>query len=85
MAPYLERYFTVPHGRDFSDLAAAYGWEYSRVGPHDESSLFNDESSLLNDFIAAFETTAGGVDDGKETDSPNTKMLVRRIIEVDLT
>ncbi|WP_228282757.1 2-succinyl-5-enolpyruvyl-6-hydroxy-3-cyclohexene-1-carboxylic-acid synthase [Brevibacterium atlanticum] len=31
VAPYLERYFTVPHGRGFSDLAAAYGWGYAQV------------------------------------------------------
>lgn len=28
---YLERYFTVPHGRGFADLAAAYGWNHSSV------------------------------------------------------
>ena len=31
VAPYLERYFTVPHGRGFGDLAAAYGWEHTQV------------------------------------------------------
>jgi 2-succinyl-5-enolpyruvyl-6-hydroxy-3-cyclohexene-1-carboxylate synthase len=31
LAGYLERYFTVPHGRAFADLAAAYGWDYEQV------------------------------------------------------
>ncbi|WP_223290030.1 2-succinyl-5-enolpyruvyl-6-hydroxy-3-cyclohexene-1-carboxylic-acid synthase [Brevibacterium casei] len=31
VAPYLERYFTVPHGRVFGELANAYGWEHSQV------------------------------------------------------
>ncbi|WP_260848049.1 thiamine pyrophosphate-binding protein [Brevibacterium aurantiacum] len=83
VAPYLERYFTVPHGRDFSDLATAYGWEYSWVGPQ-------DESSLLSDFIAEFEKAVCGVEDGKAADSPQTRAPQtrthgRRIIEVDLT
>lgn len=83
VAPYLERYFTVPHGRDFSDLATAYGWEYSWVGPQ-------DESSLLSDFIAEFEQAVCGVEDGKAADSPQTRSPQtrthgRRIIEVDLT
>lgn len=92
VAPYLERYFTVPHGRDFSDLATAYGWDYSRVGLHTETSLLNDEStpftnqtSLLNDFIAEFEQAVGSVDGGTETDSSETKTHGRRIIEVNLT
>ncbi|GAA1535374.1 thiamine pyrophosphate-binding protein [Brevibacterium picturae] len=42
VAPYLERYFTVPHGRDFRDLANAYGWGYAEV-------------SELDDFVAEFE------------------------------
>ncbi|WP_232488629.1 thiamine pyrophosphate-binding protein [Brevibacterium antiquum] len=78
VAPYLERYFTVPHGRDFNDLATAYGWEYSWVGPH-------DESSLLNDFIAEFEKAVCGVEDDKVADSPQTRTHGRRIIEVDLS
>ncbi|HCG56393.1 MAG TPA: 2-succinyl-5-enolpyruvyl-6-hydroxy-3-cyclohexene-1-carboxylic-acid synthase [Brevibacterium sp.] len=78
VAPYLERYFTVPHGRGFSDLATAYGWEYSRVGLH-------DGTSLLDDFIAEFEQAVVSVDDGMETDSPKTKTRGRRIIEVNLT
>lgn len=28
---HLERYFTVPHGRRFDALAAAFGWEYARA------------------------------------------------------
>lgn len=28
---FLERYFTVPHGRGFEDLAAAYGWDHVQV------------------------------------------------------
>lgn len=83
VAPYLERYFTVPHGRDFSGLATAYGCEYSSVRPQ-------DESSLLNDFIAEFEkTVCGGEDreaaDSPQTRTPQTKTHGRRIIEVDLT
>ncbi len=31
LAGYLERYFTVPHGRGFADLAAGYGWDYAQV------------------------------------------------------
>ena len=31
VAGYLERYFTVPHGRGFAELAAAYGWDYTSV------------------------------------------------------
>ncbi|MDN6746774.1 MAG: 2-succinyl-5-enolpyruvyl-6-hydroxy-3-cyclohexene-1-carboxylic-acid synthase [Brevibacterium sp.] len=92
VAPYLERYFTVPHGRDFKDLAAAYGWEYAQVGLH-------DESSLLNDFIAEFEQVQGSVEDGPEsrgqetssgetgnadTSSREQTCLGRRIIEVKL-
>ncbi|MDN5586765.1 MAG: 2-succinyl-5-enolpyruvyl-6-hydroxy-3-cyclohexene-1-carboxylic-acid synthase [Brevibacterium sp.] len=46
VAPYLERYFTVPHGRDFRDLANAYGWGYAEV-------------SELDDFIAEFEKDRG--------------------------
>src|SRR5699024_12013392 len=29
VAGYLERYFTVPHGRGVAELAAAYGWDYT--------------------------------------------------------
>ncbi len=83
VAPYLERYFTVPHGRDFKNLAAGYGWEYSRVG-------FRKESSLLDDFIAEFEsnseieTAARGVD-ALESNQVTRMRRGRRIIEVDLT
>lgn len=28
---FLERYFTVPHGRGFADLAAGYGWDHVEV------------------------------------------------------
>ena len=28
---FLERYFTVPHGRGFAELAAAYGWDHVEV------------------------------------------------------
>ena len=31
LSAYLERYFTVPHGRGFAELAAAYGWDYTSV------------------------------------------------------
>lgn len=32
---YLDRYFTVPHGRRFGDLASAYGWDYASVSTVD--------------------------------------------------
>ncbi|MGC2940454.1 MULTISPECIES: 2-succinyl-5-enolpyruvyl-6-hydroxy-3-cyclohexene-1-carboxylic-acid synthase [unclassified Brevibacterium] len=28
---FLDRYFTVPHGRGFAELAAAFGWDYASV------------------------------------------------------
>lgn len=33
---FLERYFTVPHGRGFADLAAAYGWDHEQVTSAEE-------------------------------------------------
>ncbi len=36
LAGYLNRYFTVPHGRGFAELAAAYGWEHTRVRSAEE-------------------------------------------------
>ncbi|WP_248283960.1 2-succinyl-5-enolpyruvyl-6-hydroxy-3-cyclohexene-1-carboxylic-acid synthase [Brevibacterium sediminis] len=33
---FLERYFTVPHGRGFADLAAGYGWDHEKVTSADE-------------------------------------------------
>ena len=33
---FLERYFTVPHGRGFAELAAAYGWEHAQVTSAEE-------------------------------------------------
>ncbi|RBP63176.1 2-succinyl-5-enolpyruvyl-6-hydroxy-3-cyclohexene-1-carboxylate synthase [Brevibacterium sanguinis] len=47
VAGYLERYFTVPHGRDFSALATAYGWEHSLVANHAE-------------FVSAFDAELDG-------------------------
>lgn len=44
---HLERYFTVPHGRRFADLAAAYGWEHAQV-------------STLEEFSAVFADTQAG-------------------------
>ena len=44
---FLERYFTVPHGRGFAELAAAYGWEHARVTGAEE-------------FATAFGTIDGG-------------------------
>lgn len=85
VAPYLERYFTVPHGRDFRDLATAYGWEYSRVGPHDESQQITAESSQLDDFIAEFEKSVDIVDSVTEERNSEQATLGRRIIEVNLT
>ncbi|WP_413336099.1 thiamine pyrophosphate-binding protein [Brevibacterium sp. GP-SGM9] len=32
---YLERYFTVPHGRRFDALAAAFGWDYAKADDAD--------------------------------------------------
>ncbi len=46
---YLRRYFTVPHGRTFSDLAAAYGWDHARVASRDE-------------FVAVFEQNGATAD-----------------------
>lgn len=31
LVPYFERYFATPHGRDFADLAAGYGWPHTQV------------------------------------------------------
>ena len=33
---FLERYFTVPHGRGFAELATAYGWEHTQVTGSEE-------------------------------------------------
>ncbi|WP_231939457.1 2-succinyl-5-enolpyruvyl-6-hydroxy-3-cyclohexene-1-carboxylic-acid synthase [Brevibacterium siliguriense] len=33
---FLERYFTVPHGRGFHEFAAAYGWEHVQVTDAEE-------------------------------------------------
>ncbi|NJC58299.1 2-succinyl-5-enolpyruvyl-6-hydroxy-3-cyclohexene-1-carboxylic-acid synthase [Brevibacterium marinum] len=74
VAPYLKRYFTVPHGRDFEDLAAAYGWGYALV-------------SELDEFIAEFGNTQVGFDSAASGAGAGRSMrrLGRRIIEVDLT
>lgn len=92
VAPYLERYFTVPHSRGFRELAAAYGWEYSNVGLHSEPHQVNEESNQLRDFIAEFEKSVDGVEsaaevgpeDGTETDNSEQVTIGRRIIEVNL-
>ena len=44
---FLERYFTVPHGRGFAELAAAYGWEHTQATGAEE-------------FAAAFGMNDGG-------------------------
>ena len=44
---FLERYFTVPHGRGFAELAAAYGWEHVEV-------------TSVEEFATAFGTIDGG-------------------------
>ena len=75
VAPYLDRYFTVAHGRDFRSLASAYGWGYVRVGALEGSVI-----EAINDFIAEFNVTNGGADSGH-----GTGRLGRRIVEVDLT
>lgn len=33
---FLERYFTVPHGRGFADFAAGYGWDHEQVTSAEE-------------------------------------------------
>ncbi|MCI4010075.1 thiamine pyrophosphate-binding protein [Brevibacterium sp. ZH18] len=72
LAGYLERYFTVPHGRNFGGLAAAYGWEYARV-------------ETLEGFLEEFEKSAVGSGDSDCSDDSAAKQHARRIIEVDLT
>lgn len=75
VAPYLERYFTVPHGRGFGDLAAAYGWDHAQV-------------STLEDFSAVFADTQAGSQSagGHSGHGEHGEHSVRRtIIEVDLT
>lgn len=84
VAPYLDRYFTVPHGRDFRDLATAYGWEYSKVGLDGKSREVNEESNQLDGFIAEFEKSVDGVDGGMEKHNSEQTTLGRRIIEVNL-
>lgn len=32
LVPYFQRFFATPHGRGFADLAAGYGWPYTRAG-----------------------------------------------------
>lgn len=32
LVPYFQRFFATAHGRDFADLAAGYGWPYTRAG-----------------------------------------------------
>lgn len=49
----LERYFTVPHGRRFADLAAAYGWD------HEQVSTLEDFSAVFAD-VQACSQSAGG-------------------------
>lgn len=89
VAPYLERYFTVPHGRDFKNLAVGYGWEYSLVGSRKESSLLDDfiadfDSNSEVDSTSEIGTAARGVD-GLESNQVTRMRRGRRIIEVDLT
>ncbi|WP_342038529.1 2-succinyl-5-enolpyruvyl-6-hydroxy-3-cyclohexene-1-carboxylic-acid synthase [Brevibacterium ammoniilyticum] len=69
VAPYLERYFTVPHGRGFGELAAAYGWDHAQV-------------STLEDFSAVFADTQAG---SQSAGGHGEHSVRRTIIEVDLT
>ena len=61
LAPYLERYFTVPHGRGFEELATAYGWDYTRAGD-------------LAEFEAAF--TAGNSQDAHTAPDLGSRRLI---------
>lgn len=84
VAAYLERYFTVPHGREFGDLAAAYGWEYARVttpgGPAAPGTPgMRADLRLLDTFIAQFEKFSETGGHGGEIGGRR-----RRIIEVNL-
>ena len=85
VAPYLERYFTVPHGREFGDLAAAYGWEYARVTQLGEPGASDKPGTradlrLLDSFIAEFEKSSEAGGQGGQIGGRR-----RRIIEVNLS
>ena len=63
---FLERYFTVPHGRGFADLAAAYGWEYLRV-------------SDLVSFDHAMDEGLGAADDRSATTAGTRRIIEVRL------
>ncbi|MGO1291086.1 MAG: 2-succinyl-5-enolpyruvyl-6-hydroxy-3-cyclohexene-1-carboxylic-acid synthase [Brevibacterium linens] len=63
---FLERYFTVPHGRGFAELAAAYGWEYMRV-------------SDLVSFDHAMDEGLGAADDRSATTAGARRIIEVRL------
>ncbi|WP_248279125.1 2-succinyl-5-enolpyruvyl-6-hydroxy-3-cyclohexene-1-carboxylic-acid synthase [Brevibacterium sp. 'Marine'] len=63
---FLERYFTVPHGRGFADLAAAYGWGYMRV-------------SDLVSFDRAMDEGLGAADDRSATTAGTRRIIEVRL------
>lgn len=84
LAGYLERYFTVPHGRNFGGLAAAYGWEYARVETL-EGFLEEFEKSAVGSGDSDCSDDSGPSGDSDCSDDSAAKQHARRIIEVDLT
>ena len=85
VASYLERYFTVPHGREFGELARAYGWDYARVTAFVEPAAAGGPGSrtdrrLLDKFIAEFEKSSEPDGSARGADGQD-----RRIIEVTLS
>ncbi|UVI37139.1 2-succinyl-5-enolpyruvyl-6-hydroxy-3-cyclohexene-1-carboxylic-acid synthase [Brevibacterium spongiae] len=79
LAGYLERYFTVPHGRGFAELAAAYGWEYTQVS---RSAEFERalSGSVNTDVHGA--DVSGTDPSGTDPSDGDAAGGVRRIIEV---
>ncbi|MGO3180600.1 MAG: 2-succinyl-5-enolpyruvyl-6-hydroxy-3-cyclohexene-1-carboxylic-acid synthase [Brevibacterium linens] len=63
---FLERYFTVPHGRGFAGLAAAYGWAYMRV-------------SDLVSFDHAMDEGVGAADDRSATTAGARRIIEVRL------
>ncbi|WP_025777755.1 2-succinyl-5-enolpyruvyl-6-hydroxy-3-cyclohexene-1-carboxylic-acid synthase [Brevibacterium sp. VCM10] len=63
---FMERYFTVPHGRGFAELAAAYGWEYMRV-------------SDLVSFDHAMDEGLGAADDRSATTASARRIIEVRL------
>lgn len=63
VVPYLERYFTVPHGRGFAELAAAYGWDYERV-------------RTVEDFKNAVNGSLGGTDERRANTATGARRII---------